>query len=1007
MKARLLRILLVESDAAQARRLIARFQEPGRMRFAVEHADSLRSAVAMLPAGNFDLVLLDADLPEANAVEAIIQLQSRAGAVPIAVLTSTDEEALLFTAVRDIEHHLPREDVNASVILQAIQRATDRAHAREQLARQARDAKLLYSSAVTAAEAGSVERALKEMLRLICQTIDCPVGHVYLPATDGSEDMVPTDIWHTDDPRYYKPFRETTLRTRVRPGEGLPGMIRAACQPVWLPSVSDEPGFRRVAASRQVGLQSALGFPIMIGNELFAVLEFFSRRELCRDDELLSVLRGAGEQLGRVVERQRAQAALRQAHAELEARVCERTTQLQETVARLRDEVLEREAAVAQARISERRLRAILRNTSAIVFIKDLQGRYTLVNERFASLLGASAEDIVGKTDHDLFDRGIADRLTQHDRQVIGRNEPLDFEENVPHSDGLHTYLSAKFPLNDEAGLVYAVGGVATDITGRKQAERELEDARLAAETASRAKDDFLAVMSHEFRTPLNGVIGMTELLLRSDLDARQRRHAWLAKSAADMLLSLINDILDFSKIEAGKLELEHVDYELHYAIESVIMIVESQAASKGIGLVCDIHPDVPRPVRGDPGRLQQVLLNLIGNAIKFTESGRVLVRVSRDAEDERRAVTRVSVTDTGVGIPAERLDRMFVPFSQADASTTRRFGGTGLGLAICKRLVNAMGGEIGVVSEPGRGSTFWFCLPLEKRETDGRHPRLLDDLRRVRILAVEGSAEGRSALDEQLTSLNLQHAVVGTAHHALEVLQSAQVEGAPFGIVIVDRCLPDGSGEQLGAAIRSDPQLQNTALMLMSSEELDDVTGSRRIGFTGWIEKPTTPHSLVDAILETLICAKVIRSRDARPRARTGTAETATTRKEGRILLAEDNDISREVAHTILAQAGYACDVVENGQAAVEAVIGGQYALVLMDCQMPKMDGFQATERIREHEARCGSRHVPIVALTASAVKGDRERCLAAGMNDYISKPLDPARFVVLVQSHLERHEQ
>jgi CheY-like chemotaxis protein len=270
----------------------------------------------------------------------------------------------------------------------------------------------------------------------------------------------------------------------------------------------------------------------------------------------------------------------------------------------------------------------------------------------------------------------------------------------------------------------------------------------------------------------------------------------------------------------------------------------------------------------------------------------------------------------------------------------------------------------------------------------------------------VDGSPEGRSALDEQLTSLDLQHATVGTAHDALNMLQSARLEAAPFGIVIVDRCLPDGSGEQLGAAIRSDPQLQNTALMLMSSEELDDVTGSRTIGFTGWIEKPTTPHSLVDAILETLICAKVTRSREARPRVRTGTVETAT-RKEGRILLAEDNDISREVAHTILAEAGYQCDVVENGESAVEAVIGGQYSLVLMDCQMPKMDGFQATERIREHEARCGSQHVPIVALTASALKGDRERCLAAGMNDYISKPLDPARFVVLVQSHLERHER
>ncbi len=989
---------------------------------------------------------------------------------------------------------MPLQDENGEIVgtFGISRNITDRKRAEEEL-------KLLQSLTLALSSAEDLPTALGVALRKVCETTGWLYGGAWVPNADDTR-LVCSLAWHSDQKemeRFHAASREYTFER----GIGLPGRVWETRQSVWLRDFLHNSNFPRAVLAQEHGLKSGVGIPILSNDEVRAVLEFYITEPQDEDERLTQLISVVAAQIGSLVERKQAERALRD---------------------------------------SEELNRTLISSLPQRVFFKDRDARFVTVNDLFAQDLGLTPEQIVGKTDDDLFPPNLAVKYRADDALTLKSNQPRVLEEtnvvqglerfvevtkapvfnehgealgvlglfsditerkrseaairesetrfrsafdNAPigmalispegrwlqvnrslcdivgynelsllalnfqvithphdlppeldamremlegdrtlyqaekrffHQQGRDVWTLGSLSLiRDEAGApLYFIAQI-QDITQRKEIESELARARDDALESARMKAEFLANMSHEIRTPLNGIIGMSGLLLDTELDPEQRDYAETARTSGDTLLTIINDILDFSKIEAGKLTVEEVDFNLGQSVESVVDLLAEQAQSKGVELAAIVFNDVPGAVRGDPGRVRQVLTNLAANAVKFTQHGEVVVRVTKETETDSQVMIRVAVSDTGIGITPEAQRRLFQPFTQADGSTTRKYGGTGLGLAISRQLVEAMGGIIGVESEVGKGSTFWFTLTLEK-QVKGTHTvrQRKSELADLRVLVVDDNATNRKIVHQQVLSWGMLNGGAEDAQTALEMLREAAAAGHPFDLAILDMQMPEVDGLMLARMIKSDPAIAGARLVMMTSLGQRNDDRIRAAGISAYLTKPVKQSYLFDCLVTVMEREKAVPTdqvykkagRSAlkhpapRPDAEAPSAAVpASAAKPARILLAEDNMVNQKVALRQLQKLGYAADAVANGSEALEALRSIPYDLVLMDCQMPDMDGYEATRQIRLREPV--GRHTPVIAMTAHALEGDREKCLQSGMDDYLAKPVKPNELAAILE--------
>ncbi|MBF0102993.1 MAG: response regulator [Desulfobacterales bacterium] len=649
-------------------------------------------------------------------------------------------------------------------------------------------------------------------------------------------------------------------------------------------------------------------------------------------------------------------------------------------------------------------LRGVIDNSPIGIFRSTPTGKVTMVNPYMVKLYkydspNDALEDI-GDLSTQLYDN-IEDRnLFKKMMDTWGKVN--DFECTHRCKDGSIIMVSINaYAMKNEKGDPLYYEGTIQDITEKKRAV-ELEIAKKTAEDSNKAKSEFLANMSHEIRTPMNGIIGMTTLLLDTRLEKEQKEYANIIQQSSEALLTVINDILDFSKIEAGKMELESIDFDLRKTVEDISDLMSIKADEKAIEFAAYIDTEVPALITGDPGRLRQILLNLSGNAIKFTLKGSVAIQVLLDNETDTKATIRFKVKDTGIGIPQSAQEKLFKSFSQVDTSVTRKFGGTGLGLVISKRLVELMGGEIGFESEAEKGTTFWFTGMFQKQSEGQKISILPGEISGKRILSVDDTQINLDILNAYINSLGCKSTSVSSGKEALLVLREAVKKNEPFDAAILDYMMPYMDGLNLGIAIKSDPLLRDIRLIMLSSRGLrGDGKRIEEVGFCAYLTKPIKRDHLADCLSTVFGKIQVVGKQDtAKPQNQASvfiTRHTLNEIKKGsiRILLAEDNKVNQMIALKYLNKFGLNADVVDNGKKAIDALEKTHYTLFLTDVQMPEMDGFEATRIIRDQTSAVLNHDIPIIAMTAHAIKGDEDKCLEIGMNDYVSKPISPQLFI------------
>jgi PAS domain S-box-containing protein len=682
-------------------------------------------------------------------------------------------------------------------------------------------------------------------------------------------------------------------------------------------------------------------------------------------------------------------------------------------------ELKAREARLQESQRQNEIFRSLIDNVPVAIYAKREDLRLFYVNKYWTQLTGVTCEDAIGKTDVDVSgDDGLA--FMEGDRAILRTGESQEIEETATAADGSLRYqMARKGSMVASDGTLYLLGST-IDITDQKQREKELREAQRRAVLADRAKSEFLANMSHEIRTPMNGVLGMAELLARSDLDPKQRTFTEIIVKSGNALLTIINDILDFSKIDAGQLVLDPAPFVLAEAIEDVATLVSTRAKEKDLELIVRVQPGLPHSYVGDVGRLRQIITNLIGNAVKFTDSGHVLVDASGVPVDGGTKIC-IAVTDTGIGIPADKLASVFEKFSQVDASSTRRHEGTGLGLAITSRLVTLMGGEIGVDSKEGRGSTFWFTVTLPSA---GRPPQRAtpSDVTGARILIVDDNEVNRAILSEQMASWTFDACAASSGAEGLQVLLAAAHQGISVECIVLDYQMPGMTGGEMARIVRATPEVAETPIVMLTSVD-QSLTGSsyRELSIQAQLIKPARSSLLLETIVAAIqrrrapnddAVVDIVPPGISPPHSSDWTQKPRTRSVEGGgshrvdILVAEDNEVNQLVFTQILGETGYSFQIVGNGRLALKAFAEINPRVILMDVSMPEMSGLEATAAIRDAEDGA-DHHVPIIGVTAHALKGDRERCLEAGMDDYLSKPISPKALIDKVERWISQSGQ